>query len=220
MMTSIRCAFVLLLSDGYTCVIQMYYCPSLADTIISPHHFTSSAIPDRRFNGYCLIDMPGCCPILLSHTNDNDASFIALKKRNYMYLVSGSEPGSSGSCVSSLATKPQLMSKPWHHRLVHPSPAQLNVFSKHSTGLPSQLTIGLHPMHSCQALNDGKIRRAPMGPTSDMAPLLPDTHFYLDFGFVCASSADFGVSAGNCVITSYDGNNTYILIICANARHT
>jgi hypothetical protein len=39
--------FVLLLSDGYTCDIPMYYFPSLADTIMSPQHFTSSAIHDR-----------------------------------------------------------------------------------------------------------------------------------------------------------------------------
>jgi hypothetical protein len=51
--------FVLPLSDGSTCDIPMHYCLSLADTIVSPQHFTSSAIADRRYNGYCLIDMPG-----------------------------------------------------------------------------------------------------------------------------------------------------------------
>jgi hypothetical protein len=60
--------FVLPLSDRSTCDILMYYCPFIADTIVSPHHFTSSAIADRRYNGYCLIDMLGCCRILLSHS--------------------------------------------------------------------------------------------------------------------------------------------------------
>jgi hypothetical protein len=59
-----------------------------------------------------------------------------------------------------------------------------------------------------------------MGPTYDTAPLLPGTRFHLDFGFIRASSADFGVSAGNSFATSYDGNDTHVLIICANARHT
>jgi hypothetical protein len=59
-----------------------------------------------------------------------------------------------------------------------------------------------------------------MGPTVDTAPLLQGTHFHLDFGFIHALSAEFGVSAGNRVVTSYDGNNTCILIICTNARHT
>jgi hypothetical protein len=75
-------------------------------------------------------------------------------------------------------------------------------------------------MHSCQTCNDGNIHRAPMAPISDTAPLLPGTRFHLDFGFIRSSSADFGVSAGNRVVTSYDGNNSYLLIVCDNARQT
>jgi hypothetical protein len=75
-------------------------------------------------------------------------------------------------------------------------------------------------MHYCQGYNDGKIRRAPMGDNSNTDPLLPGTHFHLDVGFSRASSADFGVSAGNRVATSYDGNNTDFLIVCAKSRHT
>jgi hypothetical protein len=74
-------------------------------------------------------------------------------------------------------------------------------------------------MHSCQACNDGKIRRAPMGPTSGTAPFLSGTHSHLDVGFIRASSADCGVSVSNHVGTSYDANNTYLLIVCAKARH-
>jgi hypothetical protein len=47
MTASILGMFVLPLYDGSTCDIPMYYCPSLADTIVSPQHFTSSAIADR-----------------------------------------------------------------------------------------------------------------------------------------------------------------------------
>jgi hypothetical protein len=146
--------FVLPLSIGSTCDIMMYYCPSLADTIVSPQHFMSSAIAARRYNGYCLIDMTGCYHILLSHSNDNDASFFSLNKSNNLYFISGSTPDSSGSRVSRLATKPQLLSELWHQRLGHPGPTQLVVLAKHSTGLPSLLTM--HPIHSCQACNDGK----------------------------------------------------------------
>jgi hypothetical protein len=74
--------FSLPLSDGSTCDIPMYYCTSLEDTIISPQHFTSPAIQDRRYNGYCLIDLPGCCLILLSYSNENDVFFISLQKSN------------------------------------------------------------------------------------------------------------------------------------------
>jgi hypothetical protein len=163
------------------------------------------------------IDMPGCCRILLSHSHDNDASFIALQNSNALYFVAGLAPGSSGPCVSRSATNPQLMSELWHQHLGDPGPAQLSVLAKHSTGLSSQLTVDLHPIHSCQTCNDDKIRHAPMGPVSDTAPLLPGTHFHLDFGFIYASSADFSVSASNRVVTSYDGNNSYLLIVCTKA---
>jgi hypothetical protein len=75
-------------------------------------------------------------------------------------------------------------------------------------------------MHSCQACNDEKIQRADKGPISDTGLLLPGTRFHLDFGFIRDSSADFGVTTGNRVVTSYDGNNSYLIIICAKTRQT
>jgi hypothetical protein len=59
-----------------------------------------------------------------------------------------------------------------------------------------------------------------MGDNSNTDPLLPGTRFHLDFVLNRASSADFGVSVVNRVSTSYDGNNTYRLIVCAKSRHT
>jgi hypothetical protein len=58
-----------------------------------------------------------------------------------------------------------------------------------------------------------------MGPTSYTAPLLPGTRFQLDFGSIHASSVDFGITPGHLFVTSFDGNNTYIRIVCANTRH-
>jgi hypothetical protein len=89
----------------------MYYCLSLGDTVISPQRFTSPTIQDHRYNGYCLIDLTGCCRILLSHLHDNDASFITLQKSNVLYFIAGFVPSSSGSHVSRLTTKPQLLSE-------------------------------------------------------------------------------------------------------------
>jgi hypothetical protein len=117
-----------------------------------------------------------------------------------------------------LATKPQLLSELWHQRLGHPGLTQLGALAKHSTGLPSLLTM--HPMHSCQACNDETIQRADKGPISDTALLLPGTRFHLDFGFIRASSADFGITMGNCMVTSYNGNNSYLIIFCAKICQT
>jgi hypothetical protein len=74
-------------------------------------------------------------------------------------------------------------------------------------------------MHLCQDCNNGKIQCADKGPISDTGLLLPGTRFHLDFGSVRASSAEFGVTTGARVVTSYDGNNSYLIIVCAKTRH-
>jgi hypothetical protein len=136
-------------------------------------------------------------------------SFNAPQKINDLYFIAGLAPRSSGPRVLRLATMPQLL----YERIGHPGPTQLSLLAKHSTGLPSKLTAGLQPINYCQACKGGKIKRALMGPTSDTDSLLPGTRLYVDFGFICASSADFGTTPGNRVVTSYDGN------VCGKAHH-
>jgi hypothetical protein len=147
MLASVLGTYVLRLSDGTTCDIPMYLCPSLSDTIISPQHFTRTDTINRLFNGYCLIDLSGCCRVLLSRSDTRDATFIDLQKSMNLYFLTGSASISYGSIVSRATTKPQLLSELWHQRLGHPVPTQLSVLVKHSAGLPAQLTAGLHPMH-------------------------------------------------------------------------
>jgi hypothetical protein len=157
-------------------------------------------------------NFPGCSHVLLSRSDTHDAAFIDLQKSNKLYFLAGSASVSSGSIMSCIATKPQLNSELWHQRLGNPGPVQLSVLAKHVTGLSPKLTARLHPMHSCQACNNGKIQCAPMGPTSDTATIVSATYFHLDFGFIWAWSNDFGVTKGTHVVTSNDGNNTNLLI--------
>jgi hypothetical protein len=96
-------------------------------------------------------------------------------------------------------------------------PSKISLLSHHSTGMPSNLVAGLH---LCQACNDRNKKRAPMGDTSDTIKLLPGTRLDLDFGFIRVSSLDFGTTAGHCSVTSYDGKNTFLIIVCAKARRT
>jgi hypothetical protein len=172
MLASVLGKYVLQLFDGTTCDIPMYLCLSLSDTIISPQHFTMTDTPNRLLNGYCLIDLPEYCRVLLSRSDTNDVTFIDLQKSNNLYCIAGSDSVSSGSIMSCFTTKPQLLSEFWHQQLGHPGPTELIVLAKHSTGLTAQLTAGLHLMHSCQACNNGIIQHAPMGPTSDTAPMV------------------------------------------------
>jgi hypothetical protein len=111
MLAFVRGTYVLRLSDGTTCDIPMYVCPSLSDTIISPQPFTTMDASNRLFNGYCLIDLPGCCRVLLSRSDTRDAAFIDLHKSNNLYFIAGSASVSSGSLISRVTTKPQLLSE-------------------------------------------------------------------------------------------------------------
>jgi hypothetical protein len=223
MTATIKGTLVIPLSDGMRCNIPMYYCASLTDIIVSPQHFTSPAIADHLFNGYCLIDLPRCCHILLSRSASNDAAFIDLHKSNTLYFISGSGRSSNGSSISRLTTQTQMLSELCYQRIGHPGPMQLSLLANRSICVPSKLAAGLHTMHSCQACqacNDGNIKLAPMGDTSDTVNLLPGTRFHLDLGFIRASSLDFDVTAGHHSVTCYGGHNTFLLIVCAKACHT
>jgi hypothetical protein len=59
-----------------------------------------------------------------------------------------------------------------------------------------------------------------MGPTSDTSPIILATRFHLDFGFIRSSSNDLGVTKGPRVVTSYDGNNNYLLIADTKQRYS
>jgi len=194
----------------------MLYCPAISNTIVSPQEFAGNA-STGRFNGYCLVDQPGCCRLLLSHSETSDSSFVNLTRDNDLYYICDSPKK-----VHSVKVNHQMQAELWHQRLGHPGPTQLSALAEHATGLPPRLTNDLHPMHSCQVCSDAKIKRAPMGTTADTDPIQPGTRFHLDFGFIRASSEDYGVTKqkGKRVVTSFDGFNTFLLIVCAKTRFT
>jgi hypothetical protein len=146
-------------------------------------------------------------------------TIIYLHNSNNLYFILGSGHSSTGSSISRLTTKPQMLSELRLQRFGQPGPTQLNLLAHHSTGLPSKLTDGLHPIQSSQVCHYGKIKHSPMGDTSDTIKPLPGTRFHLDFGFIRSSSLDFGVMTGHHMFTSYYGNTTFLRIVCAKACH-
>jgi hypothetical protein len=117
-----------------------------------------------------------------------------------------------------MAIRPQLQAELWHQRLGHPGMTQLSLQPKQSMGLTQKNGLQSHPMSSCQTCSDAKIFRAPMGPVLPTIKLLPCTQFHLDFGFIRASSDDYGVTSVSRVITLYDNCNSYVLIVHAKTR--
>jgi hypothetical protein len=141
-----------------------------------------------------------------------------MHKRDDIYFILVSDRSSTGSSIPCLATKPQMLSELWHQCLGHPIPTQLSLLAQNSAGLPSKTTAGLHPMHSCQAYNDGIIKRSPMCDTSDTVNHLHGTRFHLDFFLI--RTLDVGITAGHGIVTSYDGKHTFLIIVYSKAIHT
>jgi hypothetical protein len=110
-LVSVLGTYVLRLSDGTTCDIPMYLCPSLSYTIISLQQCMTTDTANRIFNGYCLIDLSGCCRVLLSCSDTQDAAFVDLQKINNLYFLAGYASISSGSIVYCITKKPQLLSE-------------------------------------------------------------------------------------------------------------
>jgi predicted nucleic-acid-binding Zn-ribbon protein len=90
------------------------------------------------------------------------------------------------------------------------------MLAKHSAGLPSQLTAGLHP---CILVKPVTMARSSM-----LQWVLLPTRILsfqaLNFISILDSSTNFGITPGNRVVTSYDENNTYLIIVCTKARYT
>ena len=77
-----------------------------------------------------------------------------------------------------------------------------------------------HPFRFLDYKEQATIRRQPAGGTVDQTPMI-GKQFYIDFGFMRASTSDFSRPdpKRDRVISSFDGFNSYILIVDEASRH-
>jgi hypothetical protein len=135
----------------------------------------------------------------------------------YKYLppVSVPTPKSSRTIIDEFVPKSrQLEADLWQARLGHCSDWQLNVLPMSADGLPSRFYP--HPFASYDHYNQARIRKRPA--TRGKHPSRAVTHqqcFYMDFGYLRASTFDFSRpdKHSDRVVTSFDGYNSYLLII-------
>jgi hypothetical protein len=108
----------------------------------------------------------------------------------------------------------QLEADFWQARLGHCDEWQLKVLPMSAEGLPSKFYP--HPFASYDHYNQARIRKRPA--TRGKHPSHAVTHqqqFYMDFGYLRASQFNYSRPGkkSDRVVTSFDGYNSYLLII-------
>ena len=109
----------------------------------------------------------------------------------------------------------------WHQRLGHPGSTQLQHLPAAVHGVPASLAKAAHPLRYCSICADAHALRPARGPTVDTTGLVPASRFHVDFGFMRASSSDYGATkTGKRIVASFDGFTAYLLIVDATTRYT
>jgi hypothetical protein len=125
------------------------------------------------------------------------------------------------------STRPQFLKSKqveadlWQARLGHCSDWQLKVIPMSTTGTPSKFTP--HPFASYDVYNQARIRKRPS--TRGKHPSRATTavqRWFMDFGFLRASQFDYSRpdKSKDRVITSFDGFNSYLLVVDEATKYT
>jgi hypothetical protein len=95
---------------------------------------------------------------------------------------------------------------------------QLANIPRHATGTPSKFFP--HPLRFLDHKEQARIRKQPAGSHPETAPL-PGQRFFLDFGFMRASTSDYSKPnlETDRVVTSFDGFSAYLIIVDEASRH-
>jgi hypothetical protein len=115
----------------------------------------------------------------------------------------------------------QMEADLWQARLGHCSDWQLKVIPMSADGTPSKFCP--HPFASYDVYNQARIRKRPA--TRGKHPSRAVTskqRWYMDFGFMRASQVDYSRpdKTKDRVVTSYDGYNSYLLIVDESTKYT
>jgi hypothetical protein len=113
----------------------------------------------------------------------------------------------------------QLEVKLWAARLGYCGEWQLDAITKAADGVP--VVLEPHPFRFSDVKEQANVRHQP---ASSSAPRLnhKGQRFFMDFGFLCASTADFvrPDTKKDQVIRSFDGYTSYLAVLDDHSRYT
>ena len=112
----------------------------------------------------------------------------------------------------------QLESEKWSLRMGVPGEEAMHELAKHASGLPNQFQF--HPFHFIDHKEAAQIRKQAAGRLAFKTDVNGE-HLSMDFGFIRSSTSDF--SRPNLktdrVVKSFDGFNSYLLIVDQASRY-
>lgn len=111
-----------------------------------------------------------------------------------------------------------LESELWAARLSHRGKWQLDHIPRHATGLPDRLDY--HPFGFIDFKQHAQVKHNPSGPIAKQLPHFGQC-FYVDFGFIRASTSDFSKPdpKHDRVVESFNGFTSYLLIANEASRY-
>ena len=217
---------------------RVYYNEQASDTILSPQAICEDSngrltkwtqtgttrFADEKIDGKITFYGP----------DDTVVLSIPLDRRNGLYFskidtmtIDSTAPSSKPVPVSAQAHKvrrpttqrQQLEAELWAARLGYCGEWQLDAITKAADGVPDVLAP--HPFRFSDVKEQANVRRQP---ASSSAPRLnhKGQRFFMDFGFLRASTADFARpdAKKDRVISSFDGYTSYLAVVDDYSRYT
>ena len=200
-----------------------WYCPQLAETLISPQAICADNI--NPFDSFDIVCRDPLSPSIIFYGPADAQVHVPLIYARGLYYFADVAVART---VSSAPVSPLLASELWHQRLGHPGATQLSKLPHCSTGIPTNVHRYVHRFHSCSTCDHARRRRNTKGPTDPVAALLPCSRFHVDFGFMRATDASYNAKSARTnksrsdprIVASVDGYTSYMLMACAVSRYT
>jgi hypothetical protein len=217
---------------------RVYYNEQASDTILSPQ----AIIEDSK--GFLtkwtqtgttrFADDQVDVKITFYGPDDTEVLTIPLDRKNGLYF-SKIDTISIDSTAPSCSTMPpalranivrhpttqcqQLEAELWSARLGYCGEWQLDAITKAADGVPPVLEP--HPFRFSDIKKQANVRRQPAS-TSATRLQHKGQRFFMDFGFLCASTADFAPpdAKKDRVINSFDGYSSYLAVVDDYSRYT
>ena len=106
----------------------------------------------------------------------------------------------------------------WHQRTTHSGQNVMEALPRCVDGVPKNLGKCRYGLYKCACCQSAKSTNCTGNPTEDIKAKVPCERFHMDFGFIKALDTESDDKIKN-LIKSYDGFNSYLLIIDKKTRY-
>jgi transposase InsO family protein len=216
--------------------VKCYFCPEVAETIVSPTDIVNNHINDLKAWGqHCDLDTGTGWIRLYPRVDTLPPIIYTLHKSNNLWYHVGTstsqdyEPPHPQPRISHLTAPAQY--KLWHQRLGHPGERVMSIVHLHIDQIPPLRGTAFYKCSSCahailprrhhtsSSATHKPAHETPIMPTADPDTTQCGQHFSIDFGFMKGSGYSTTDKDGY-TITSIDGYRAYLIIVDRHSRFT